>query len=109
MKMNINTKKYIENYLKIKNKNSQIIPFILNYPQQKLYDVIKEQKKQIQNKLEILCENPAHPSLRVKRIKGTKSFWEMSVNMDIRIIFEFEGETIIILADIGHHNILRKF
>lgn len=44
--MNINTKKYIENYLKIKDKNSKVIPFTLNYPQQKLYDVIKKQKEQ---------------------------------------------------------------
>ena len=67
------------------------------------------QKKQIKNKLEILAQNPAHPSLRTKRIKGTLSLWEMSVNMDIRIIFEFDGETIIILVDIGHHDILKKF
>ena len=43
--MNINTKKYIEEFLKIKNKKSQIIPFKLNYPQQKLYDVIKQEKR----------------------------------------------------------------
>ena len=41
----INTKKYIETFLKIKSKNSEIIPFKLNYPQQRLYDVIKEQKQ----------------------------------------------------------------
>ena len=42
--MNINTKKYIEEYLKIRDKNSQIINFKLNAPQMKLYNVIKEQK-----------------------------------------------------------------
>ena len=68
-----------------------------------------KQKKQIKNKLALLSENPAHPLLRVKRIKGIASFWEMSVNMDIRIIFEFENDTIIILIDIGHRDILRKF
>ena len=40
--MTINTKKYIENYLKIRNKESQIVPLILNEPQQKYYDVIKK-------------------------------------------------------------------
>ena len=69
----------------------------------------EKQKKQIRNKLKILTENPAHPSLRVKRIKGTVSLWEMSANMDIRIIFEYSGETIIILMDVGHRDILRKF
>lgn len=39
----INTKAYIEKHLKIKNKDAQIIPLILNKPQQKLYDTIKRQ------------------------------------------------------------------
>lgn len=72
-------------------------------------DFSDKQKKQIKNKLEILAVNPMYPSLRVKRIKGAFSLWEMSVNMDIRIIFEYSGETIIILLDIGHHDILKKF
>lgn len=42
--MSINTKKYIETYLKIKDKNSRIINFKLNEPQQRLYDVIKQEK-----------------------------------------------------------------
>ena len=41
--MNINTKKYIEEYLKIRNKNSKIVPFILNEPQKRLYNEIKKQ------------------------------------------------------------------
>ena len=44
--MNINTKQYIEKYIKIKNKANQIIDFKLNLPQQRLYDVIKKQKEQ---------------------------------------------------------------
>lgn len=42
----INIKKYIENFIKIRNKNSDIVPLHLNKPQQKLYDVIKMQKQQ---------------------------------------------------------------
>lgn len=41
----INTKKYIENFIKIRDKNSDIIPLILNKPQQKLYDIIRTQKQ----------------------------------------------------------------
>ena len=44
--MNINTKQYIENYIKIRTKIGEIIDFKLNSPQQRLYNVIKEQKKQ---------------------------------------------------------------
>ena len=44
--MPINTRKYIENFIKIRDKNSDIVPLILNKPQQKLYDVIRLQKSQ---------------------------------------------------------------
>lgn len=43
--MNINTKKYIESYIKIRNKEGKIVNFTLNNPQMKLYNIIKEQKK----------------------------------------------------------------
>jgi len=41
--MSINTRKYIEKYLKIKDKNSNIIPFKFNSPQEKVYNAIKSQ------------------------------------------------------------------
>lgn len=43
--MIINTKKYIEEFLKIKTKDSEIIPFKLNKPQLKLYDLLKRQSE----------------------------------------------------------------
>lgn len=43
--MSINTKEYIEKFVKIRDKSGSIIDFKLNEPQQKLYDIIKEQKK----------------------------------------------------------------
>lgn len=43
--MNINTQRYIEKYIKIRNKEGKIVGLKLNGPQQKLYDIIKEQKK----------------------------------------------------------------
>ena len=44
--MNINTKKYIENFIKIRDKNGNIVNFNLNSPQNKLYNIIKEQHMQ---------------------------------------------------------------
>ena len=44
--MSINTKKYIEEYLKIQDKNAKIIPFKINKPQQKFYEAISEQYRQ---------------------------------------------------------------
>ena len=66
------------------------------------------EKKQIKAKVEILSENPLHPSLRTKRIQGTETLFECSVNMDIRIIWYYEGERLIMLLDVGHHDILDK-
>lgn len=43
MSTKINTKKYIEKYVKIKNKKAEIVNFKLNTPQNKLYEVIKQQ------------------------------------------------------------------
>ena len=44
--MSINTKKYIEEYVKIRNKAGQIISLKLNPGQLKLYEAIKKQKEQ---------------------------------------------------------------
>lgn len=46
MKKSINTRKYIEEYVKIRNKNSKIISLRFNEPQLKYYNTIKELKKQ---------------------------------------------------------------
>ena len=46
MKKSINTKKYIEAFVKIRDKNSNIIPLKFNEPQNKYYNVIKELKKE---------------------------------------------------------------
>ena len=43
--MAINTKKYIESYLKIRTKAAEIKPLVLNEPQQRLYDTIASQHK----------------------------------------------------------------
>lgn len=72
-------------------------------------DLTSQEKKQLQNKLLLLSENPMHPSLRTKRIQGTRDLFECSVNMDIRIIWYYEGDKIIVLVDIGHHDILDQF
>ena len=44
--MKINTRKYIESVVKIRNKEGKIVPLILNKPQEKLYNVIKQQRQE---------------------------------------------------------------
>lgn len=41
--MSINTRKYIEEFLRIKTKDAKVIPFKLNKPQMKLYNLLKRQ------------------------------------------------------------------
>lgn len=77
---------------------------------EKHYKALTEQeKKQLKGKLNLLAENPMHPSLRTKRIQGTADLFECSVNMDIRIIWFYEGDKMIILVDVGHHDILKQY
>ncbi|MCL2405252.1 MAG: cytotoxin [Defluviitaleaceae bacterium] len=67
------------------------------------------EKKQVTSKLTLLSENPTHPSLRTKRIQGTDRLFESSANMDVRIIWYYEGSKLIALVDVGHHDILKQF
>ncbi|MGN0261298.1 MAG: type II toxin-antitoxin system RelE/ParE family toxin [Eggerthellaceae bacterium] len=65
------------------------------------------ERELVDDKLRILARDPWHPSLRTKRIKGTREF-EVSVNMDIRMAISFDGEKLIIMLDIDHHDKLLK-
>lgn len=65
-------------------------------------------QKIAKRKLQLLLSHPAYPfypSLRIKRIKGTKNIWEGSINMNIRITFQFKSGNII-LRNIGPHDII---
>ncbi|MBU4483261.1 MAG: hypothetical protein L6305_02980 [Actinomycetia bacterium] len=64
-------------------------------------------KKTIKAKLKILSENPYHPSLRTKKIKGKEDIFETSINMGIRMTWNYyEGK--ILLRAIGEHNKIIK-
>ena len=68
-----------------------------------------QEKKQLKSTLQLLAQNPSHPSLRTKHIQGITDLFECSVNMDIRIIWYYEDDKMIILVDVGHHDILKQF
>ena len=65
------------------------------------------EQKQAIKALRLLETNPKHPSLQVHRVNGT-NYWEAYVNKDIRIIFEQNSDTLILMA-IGHHDMLNKY
>ncbi len=60
-------------------------------------------KKIIRSKLKIFSEDPLHPSLRTKKIKGKEDIFEASINMYIRMTWSYyEGK--ILLRAIGDHD-----
>ncbi len=48
--------------------------------------------KQTKKTIELFMRDPSHPSLRFKKVQGTDNFFEISVNMSIRIIVEVYSE-----------------
>lgn len=63
----------------------------------------KDEQKAVIQKLKLLVENPFYPSLRTKKVQGYDDMFEMSVNMDIRILWKYKDNVIILLLDVGHH------
>lgn len=49
-------------------------------------------QKQAIKTVELFIKNPTHPSLRLKKVQGTADFFEISVNMSIRIIVEIKSD-----------------
>ena len=66
----------------------------------------KKIQKAFDQKLQLLLQEMSHPSLRVKRIQGTKTRWEGSITMKYRFTFEFLEDEVLFRA-IGTHDILK--
>lgn len=67
----------------------------------------KEIQDNFDKKLSLLLEDIFHPSLRSKRIQGTKNRWEGSITMKYRFTFELHGNRAI-FRTIGTHDILSR-
>ena len=67
----------------------------------------KEIQKAFDKKLTLFLEDTTHPSLRVKRIQGTKYRCEGSVTKNYRFTFEFTEKTVL-FRTIGTHDILSR-
>lgn len=62
-------------------------------------------QSKVKEKLKILQEDPSHPSLRTKR-HSSSGYFESSINMNYRILWDYEGESIILLIMVGEHDVL---
>ncbi len=76
--------------------------FINNF--EKLPKEIKQETKQ---SIRFLVDNLFHPSLRAKKIKGSKDIWEASITMKYRFTFKIESD-VYVLRNIGTHSILKN-
>lgn len=64
-------------------------------------------KEKVDQALVQMEQNLNHPSLRVKKIKGTRNIWEARASLSLRITFNLQGDTII-LRTVGEHDVLKN-
>lgn len=57
---------------------------------------------QVKEALRRLSEDIRYPSLRTKKIQGTKDIWEARVSLDCRRTFQFM-QNYVILRNVGRH------
>ena len=70
-------------------------------------DLPKEIQETFDKKFRLFLNNIHHPSLRVKKIKGTENRWEGSVTMNYRFTFQIFEDTVL-FRKIGTHNVLKR-
>ena len=65
-----------------------------------------EVKSRVEKQLSYLIENPQHPSLKVKKLKGTDKY-EIRVSRGYRLTFRYIDQ-VLELRRVGTHDILKK-
>ncbi len=78
--------------------------FILTSRFERAYKALPlEAKNKLKEALKMLEVNIRHPSLQVKKIRGTKDIWEGRLSLDYRLTFNMIKDYII-LRNVGHHD-----
>ena len=65
-------------------------------------------RRKVDKQRTLLAENPRHPSLQVKPIKGTTGLWEARVDRQYRMTFEMISDTIYLRVVGNHDEVLRR-
>jgi mRNA interferase RelE/StbE len=63
-----------------------------------------EIREKLKKQVGLLAADPRHPSLRVKKIRGTASVFEARVDREFRFTFEYGERQEIILRVVGPHD-----
>ena len=62
-------------------------------------------QKQFDERVVLFVAQPTHPRLRVHPLKGKYAgYWSMNVSGDVRALYRFEVDDIIVFALIGTHS-----
>jgi mRNA-degrading endonuclease RelE of RelBE toxin-antitoxin system len=70
------------------------------------YERLPEQlQRRVDKALGLLLANPRHPSLQIKKLKGSESRWEGRVSRQYRLIFTIAEDTYVLLR-VGTHDLL---
>jgi len=73
----------------------------------KEYERLPEQlQRRVDKALGLLLQNPRHPSLQIKKIKGYEDRWEGRVTHHYRFTFTAGGDAYILLR-VGTHDLLK--
>jgi mRNA interferase RelE/StbE len=67
-------------------------------------DLEPEVREKLKKQVGLLAADPRHPSLRVKKIRGTASVFEARVDREFRFTFEYGERHEIILRVVGPHD-----
>lgn len=67
----------------------------------------EEIKDRVDKQLTLLLANPRHPSLGLKRVRGTGAIWELRISRAYRLTLEIAGDTYV-LRRVGSHDILNR-
>jgi len=69
------------------------MPIIFSERFVRAYDRLPEEiQKKVKKALQLLDDDPRHPSLQVHPIRGYRNLYEARVDLKYRISFEFDGE-----------------
>ena len=67
----------------------------------------EEIKERVEKQLALLLSNPRHPSLQLKRIRGTADVWEVWVTRSYRLTLQLAGDTYLLLR-VGPHDVIER-
>lgn len=60
----------------------------------------------VEKRLKQFMNDPRHPSLDVHKLHGSlEDIWAFSINLRIRVLFEYIGKDRVVLHAIGDHSI----